>query len=35
MADMIATEHDLLSQDLDHDAIAAAQSKELLRAGFM
>ena len=35
MADMIAAEHDLLTQDLDHDAIAAVQSKELLRAGFM
>ena len=30
-----STEHDLISADLDHDAIAAAQSKELLSAGFM
>lgn len=35
MVHMESAEHDLLSQDLDHDAIAAAQSKELLRAGFM
>lgn len=35
MTQMVSAEHDLLSQDLDHDAIAAAQSKELLRAGFM
>jgi len=32
---MEAAEHDLLSQDLDHDAIAAAQSKELINSGFM
>lgn len=35
MVHMGPAEHDLLSADLDHDAIAAAQSKELLRAGFM
>lgn len=35
MVHMEPAEHDLLSADLDHDAIAAAQSKELLSAGFM
>ncbi len=35
MVHMESAEHDFLSQDLDHDAIAAAQSKELLSAGFM
>ena len=32
---MLAAEHDMLTQDLDHDAIAAAQSRELLDSGFM
>ncbi len=32
---MLEAEHDMLTQDLDHDAIAAAQSKELINSGFM
>lgn len=32
---MLEAEHDMLTQDLDHDAIAAAQSRELLDSGFM